>query len=428
MSKSTISATLAINEEILRRRAAGLETIALGFGEASIPVHPELVAHLQAAAAEGGYGPVAGLAELREAVASYFERRKLPTIGDQIVTGPGSKPLLYALFAAIGGPVVLPRPSWVSYAAQTALLGLETVSVPALPDHGGVPDPERLEKLAGERQVEGRPLRLVVVTTPDNPTGTVASHEVVEEFCSVAARYGLIVVSDEIYADLVHDSSTEVVSPARFIGDQTIITTGLSKNLAVGGWRIGIARFPATTAMRASQRDVEKIASELWSAPAHPVQLAAAWAFGEPQVLRERIGASRRLHGAIAREVAARFRAAGAQVCEPVAAFYCYPDFTRRGISSAGRRVSSSEDLARLLMSDHGIATLPAAAFGDDDERLALRVATPMLYGTTDSEREQALASSDPASLPWISHSLDRLSSGLAALTEPSVDYRQLAE
>src|SRR5580700_1923948 len=114
-----VSATLAANEALARRRRGGQPVLPLAFGEAGLPVHPRLREALAAAAASGSYGPVAGIPALREAAAGYWTRRGLPTEPGRVVAGPGSKPLLYAALLAIGTDVAVPSPSWVSYAAQT---------------------------------------------------------------------------------------------------------------------------------------------------------------------------------------------------------------------------------------------------------------------------------------------------------------------
>ncbi|PVG81787.1 aminotransferase [Nocardioides gansuensis] len=408
-----VSPTLAISQEIARRRAAGLDTVALGFGEASIPVHPELVRRLAQSAHRGDYGPVAGAPELLEAVAGYWTRRGVATTAAEVVCGPGSKPLLYALFQALGGPVLLPRPCWVSYAAQAALLGHEALLVPTLPGHGGVPDPERLSAEAARLRAEGRPATTVLVTLPDNPTGTVAAPDVISELCAVAEEHDLAIISDEIYLDLVH-GDTEVLTPAEVLADRTITTTGLSKSLALGGWRIGAARIPERH--EAVRRQVTVAASEIWSAPAQPVQQVAAWAFTEPPELAPHVEASRALHGRIARTVAGIFTAAGAEVAPPTAGFYLYPDFAGRRDELAASGIGTSADLARVLLDQHGVATLPGVAFGDLPERLALRVAPPMLYGRDDDQRWQALASKTPEELPWIADSLAVLREALSRL------------
>lgn len=284
---------------------------------------------------------------------------------------------------------------------------------------GGVPDPELLDKAASRLRAAGRPPSAVLLTLPDNPTGTTASPDVVRRVCAVAAVHDLAVICDEIYLDLVH-GETEVLTPAQVLPERTITTTGLSKSLAVGGWRIGVARFPERYA--AVRRQVTVAASEIWSAPVQPVQQAAAWAFTEPDALRERVAASRALHGRIARVVAAIFREAGAEVPEPTAGFYLYPDFSGLRDRLAAVGVRTSPELATTLLDRHGVATLPGTAFGDDPERLTLRVATPMLYGQDDTERERALASAAPEGLPWIEDSLAVVRTALADLVGAAGD------
>src|SRR6266487_6952575 len=108
--------------------------------------------------------------------------------------------------------------------------------------------------------------------------------------------------------------SSDLLSPADLAPDRTVVTTALSKSLALGGWRIGVARMPSGRDGTALRDRLIGIGSELWSTPSNPVQQAAAYAFAEPAVLAERVSASRRLHARMAQAVAARFAAAGAQV------------------------------------------------------------------------------------------------------------------
>src|SRR5580700_7962513 len=119
-----VSATLAANEAMAARLRRGQPVLPLAFGEAGLPVHPVLRAALATSATCNSYGPVAGLPELRAAAAGYWQRRGLPTTPGSVIGGPGSKALLFALMLAIGGDAAIPRPSWVSYAAQARLLGI----------------------------------------------------------------------------------------------------------------------------------------------------------------------------------------------------------------------------------------------------------------------------------------------------------------
>ncbi|MFF5205121.1 pyridoxal phosphate-dependent aminotransferase [Streptosporangium sp. NPDC000396] len=401
----TLSATLAANEDIERRRRAGERVLHLAFGEAGLPVHPALCERLAAASGHNGYGPVAGAATLREAAAGYWRRRGLPTDPELVVCGPGSKPLLYGLLLAIGGDIVLPMPSWVSYAAQADLVGARPLFVPAPPGEGGVPDPERVASTVLHARSQGRDVRSLLVTLPDNPSGTLATAHTIRRLTEIARDLDLTIISDEIYRDLVHDPATNFLSPADLAPERTVITSGLSKSLALGGWRIGVARLPS-----AELRDrLLAVASEIWSSPAAPVQQAAAYAYTEPAELVERIDESRRLHATVARAVYERFVLAGVRVDAPQGGFYLYPDFT-------GLDFATSAELTANLLDEHGVGVLPGHAFGDDPRALRVRVATSLLYGETTEQRLAALSAPDPLELPWISASLDHLNEALTGL------------
>jgi aspartate aminotransferase len=419
-----VSATLAANEALAARRKRGESVLPLAFGEAGLPVHPALRAALAGATARNAYGPVAGLPSLREAAAGYWDRRGLPTDAADVICGPGSKPLLYGLLLALGADVAVARPSWVSYAAQAAMTGARAHFVPTPPGQGGVPDPALLDEAVTAARADGRRIGSVVVTLPDNPTGTLASPATVQALCEVAAEHDLVIISDEIYSDLVHHPAAWFSSPAALAPERTIVTTALSKSLAVGGWRIGVARLPgaALAGHAAPQLDglrerLLSIGSEIWSAPSGPIQQAGAYAFGEPPELVERVARSRRLHATVARAVAARFSAAGVAGPVPRAAFYLYPDFGPwRDTLRARHGVSTGQDLAALLLERYGAGVLPGSAFGEQAEALRLRVATGLLYGGHDEQREAALASPDPLAMPWIESALARIEEILADL------------
>ena len=409
-----VSATLAANEAMAARRRRGEPVLHLAFGEAGLPAHPMLRAALARAAGFNSYGPVAGHPALREAAACYWTRRGLPTDAGAVICGPGSKALLFGLITAIGGDVAVTRPSWVSYAAQASLAGRVAHFVPG---PAGVPDAEQLARAVSAARAAGRRIRSVVVTLPDNPTGMLASPAAVRSVCSVAEAHDLIIISDEIYRDLVHDPAAPYTSPAVISPERTAITTGLSKNLALGGWRLGVARLPGGGLGPELRARLLGIGSEIWSAPAAPVQQAAALAFSEPPALAERVALSRRLHARVARAIALRFAAAGASVPAPQAAFYLYPDFSPLADVLLERHgITSDEGLAAVLLHKYGVGVLPGSAFGEKSGRLRLRVATSLLYGATDAERLAALNSADPCSLPWIAASLARLEEVLTDL------------
>ncbi|MBO0830418.1 MAG: pyridoxal phosphate-dependent aminotransferase [Actinobacteria bacterium] len=413
-----VSATLAANEAIARRRRRGEPVLPLAFGESGLPVHPRLTAALADRAGQGAYGPVAGTRQLRVAAAGYWARRGLPTDPEAVVAGPGSKALLFGTLLALGQDVAVPRPSWVSYAAQATLVGVTPHFVPVLPGEGGSCDPDALDQAVLAGKAGGRRIGAVLVTLPDNPTGTLASAQAVRELCAVAERHDLIIISDEIYRDLIHDPAAPFLSPAQVAPHRTVVTTALSKNLSVGGWRIGIARMPDGCAGATLRLRLLGIASEIWSAPAGPVQHAAALALNEPPDLVSRIARSRALHAAVCQEAARLCLKAGLDLALPQAAFYLYPDFAPwRDLLRATFGVRTGADLAELLLHRYGVAALPGSAFGEDPHCLRLRLATGLLYGDTDEQREAALDAPDPLALPWIGAALARFSDVLTDLS-----------
>ncbi|MDQ4084318.1 MAG: pyridoxal phosphate-dependent aminotransferase, partial [Actinomycetota bacterium] len=322
---------------------------------------------------------------------------------DQVMLAPGSKPLLFALMSALPGDVVLPVPSWVTYAAQAALTGKRVVRVPVPAAAGGVPDPDVLEAALADARAAGADPGVLVLTVPDNPTGTVADADTVAQVCRTAREHGLAVVSDEIYRDLAEHEPT---SPATLLDDRVALTGGLSKSVALGGWRIGFVRTPATDWGERLRDRLVGVASEVWSSLATPMDAVAAYVFAEPDVVTARVAAARRLHLAVSAAMYEVLADAGATCRRPTAAFYLYPDLEPLRDAFARHGARSAAEAAGLLLDRYGIGVLPGSAFGDDPQALRFRVATSLLYGDGE-QRLEALHSDDPASLPWIADTLD---------------------
>jgi aspartate aminotransferase len=382
----------------------------LAFGEAGLPLLDSVAERLAKAAGRTSYGSVVGSPEARAAAAGWYERRGLPTTPEQIVFAPGSKPLIYALLTVLPGDVVIPQPSWVSYAAHAALAGKRVIKVPIGAVAGGAPDPDALEDtLARDCTGAG----ILVLTLPDNPTGTQPPPDLVERVCAIAERYGLLIVADEVYRDLTHDVDA-FRSPADFAPERSFVTNGLSKNMALGGWRIGFARMADGALGEEARQAVAGVAGAVWSALAAPMQDVAAFVLDEPDEVVERIAQSRALHRAVTMAAYERVSAAGIDCRPPSGAFYLYPDFERKREALARHGVTTGLELAEHLLERHGVGVLAGEAFGDEPGGLRVRMATSLLYGSSDDERLQALNADDPTQLPWIARALGRLGDALA--------------
>ena len=233
-AEASVSATLRMNEAVAARRAAGQRTIHLGFGEANFPLPMALRGELARVATRTEYAPVLGLPALRAAIASYLNRtRALNATPATMIVGPGSKPLLYALLHTLAGDVLLPTPSWVSYAPQARLTGKRVF--PVATDSG---DSHRItsdaldEALRAARTAGGDP-RILIVNTPSNPTGGMFAAADAEAIAHWARASGVTILSDEIYAELAHGWRPHV-SPARFYPEGVIVTGGMSKAFSAG--------------------------------------------------------------------------------------------------------------------------------------------------------------------------------------------------
>lgn len=375
------SPTLAMNEAVARRRAEGKETIHLGFGEATFPLHPALRLALAEAIESTGYAPVAGVLKLRQAIAGYIQRaRGVSCTAEQVVVGPGSKPLIYALLHVLDGDVLVPRPSWVSYDPQARLARRQVIPVATDPtDHHRLTPTALMDALTAARDLGAKP-RILIVNSPSNPTGSMFAEEDVAAMGAWAREMGVTIISDEIYAELEHGWRSHI-SPARFYPEGTIITGGLSKAFSAGGWRLGYAILPPGERGAQLGKALRAMASEIWSAAATPIEEAAIAAFTPNADLETYVRRAARLHGYVTHELYRALSELGIICPRPAGAFYLYPDFAPWRDSLAQLGVTTSLQLAQYLLDEWDIATLPGVAFGEEPGALRLRLATSMLYG-----------------------------------------------
>ena len=393
-AETPASATLRMNEAVAARRAAGQRTIHLGFGEANFPLPTPLREELARAATRTEYAPVLGLPALRAAIAAYLARtRALAITPATVMVGPGSKPLLYALLHALAGDVLLPTPSWVSYAPQARLTGKRVFSVATDASDCHRLTSDALDAAFQAAHTAGGDPRILVINTPSNPTGGMFAAADAEAVARWARAHDMTILSDEIYAELAHGWRPHL-SPARFYPEGTIVTGGMSKAFSAGGWRLGYAALPATEAGERLLAAARSLASELWSSAATPMQQAAIPAFAFDDAMERYVRRSARVHAHAAARLYDALVAAGAECPRPAGAFYLYPDFAPWRAQLAARGVSTSAELASHLLELWDIATLPASDFGEAPDALRLRLATSLLYvpsGATPDAREAIL-------------------------------------
>ncbi len=360
---------MAIQERADALVRAGRSIYRLGLGQSPFPVPAEVVESLRDHATRKEYLPVRGLPELREAVADYHRRRHGTSCdAADVLIGPGSKELMFLLQVVYRGDLLIPTPAWVSYAPQARIVGRTVQLVHTRAEDAWKLRPEALDELC-RRELDSP--RVLVLNYPNNPTGGSYDESDVKRLAEVCERRGIIVLSDEIYAELHHSGSH--VSIERFYPHGTIVSSGLSKWCGAGGWRLGTFAFPR--ALRWLLEAMEAVASETYTSTSAPIQCAAVRAFRGSLEIERYLWRARRILHALGSHLHRRLCAAGARVEPPVGAFYLYPDFTPLAERLRARGIESSEALCERLLDQTGVAALPGSAFGRSSEELAMRIA-----------------------------------------------------
>ena len=367
------SPTLEIHERILRLRAEGKNVYQMGFGQSPFPVHPAIQRAVGIHADKNQYLPTAGLPDLRRAARDYYVRNLgLEAEHYEIIIGPGSKELIFDTQLAVKGDLLLPIPSWVSYAPQAELLGDRVIKIPTSQADNYHITPVTLEAAIQKARLEGREPRKLILNYPNNPTGLSPSRRTLEEVGAVCRKYGLLVIADEIYG-LVHHQNNHI-SIARYYPEGTIVTSALSKHQSLGGYRLGVALFPHS--LRDVFDSVVRIGSETWTSASAPIQYAAIKAFeNDPEIEVYRRNCTQ-IHGLVANYVRDRVIEMGVVYPELQGAFYLYPDFERFRARLGEHDIETSDHLAIDLLERARLAVLPGTAFGDDPDHLRLRLAT----------------------------------------------------
>lgn len=381
----SVSPTLEIQERVHTLRSGGQKIYNFGLGQSPFPVPTPVVESLRLHASRKDYLPVAGLAELRQAVAEYHRKKdQVEASAQGVLIGPGSKELLFLLQLTFYGEIIVPSPCWVSYPPQAKIVGRECHYLPMLREEEWKLNPDAL---ANHLESEGdryRP-RLLVLNCPANPTGQTYTPDELQAIAKVAREYEVIVLSDEIYSGLHHQGMH--VSLARYYPEGTIILNGLSKWAGAGGWRLGTFTFPAELAWL--REAMATVASETYTSVSTPIQYAAVRAFQMSMQMERYLVQVRRILRTLGRDVHRRLTEGGVDATAPGGAFYLFPTFEANRQRLEKRGIHTGEQLCNALLEEAGVALLPGNAFARDARELSARLSY------VDFDGAQALATSE---------------------------------
>jgi aspartate aminotransferase len=354
LARIAASQTAAMTDRATQLREQGVDIISLSVGEPDFATPPHVITAAKSAldAGETRYTPVGGTSRLKHAAMLHFSRDLgIDVPISQVTTSSGGKQAIFhALLATLsdGDEVIVPAPWWVSYPEIVRFAGGKVVPLPTSSRTNYLFDGRDLEALIGTRT------RWVLLNSPGNPTGAWYPPEMLRSIGDVLRRHPeVLVLSDDIYAPLLYTGKSHVTLAAECpdLADRIITISGLSKSHAMTGFRIGLAAGPEWLI-----KAMEKLQSHSSGNPCSISQAAAVAALEGPQEFladwRDRFRI-RRDH-----VVAAINAIPGLSTPTPDGAFYCMVD-------AAPLMARFGDDAALVLhLLDHGVAVVPASAFG----------------------------------------------------------------
>jgi len=339
-------------EVLVRARALeaqGRRIIHLEIGEPDFATPAHIVEAAKQALEEGWthYGPTLGFPELREAVAAYVRRTRGVEVGAQnVAIVPGGKPIIFFPMLALlepGDEVIYPNPGFPIYESMIRYVGAEPVPMPLIEEHGFAIDLDWLRDHLSERT------RLLILNSPQNPTGGVIPPEQVRAIAEMVRERDLMVLSDEIYSRIHYGQPPFSIASVPGLLEKTIILDGFSKTYAMTGWRIGYGVMPEWLV-----EAVGKLMVNSNSCTASFTQRAGLAALQGPQDAVEAMVAEfRRRRQAFCDGLN---RLPGFRCARPGGAFYAFPNMRGTGVDSRA--------LADRLLTEAGVACLSGTAFG----------------------------------------------------------------
>tara|TARA_B110000196_G_scaffold192216_1_gene164697 strand:- start:336 stop:1571 length:1236 start_codon:yes stop_codon:yes gene_type:complete len=363
ISNIKTSATLAINELSNKLEKEGKVIYKFGLGQSPFPVPEIIVEELKKNSHQKDYLNVSGLEKLREVIAIYHAKKnKYNYKKENIIIGPGSKELIYQLQLVLDSDLILPSPSWVSYEPQAKILNKKIHWINCSDKNNWHLNPEDLNKKCKEIQKVNK---LLILNSPNNPSGT--THNNLKEFAKVVIDNNIIVISDEIYAEL--DFTGEYNSLTHFCPENTIVSSGLSKWCGAGGWRIGYLVFPEN--LNYIKNAIRNIASETYTSVSAPIQYAAIKAFTEDHSMY--LKNSRLILKKISEYIYKELLSVGIKSQKTQGGFYLICDFTKK--IKKTNIIVDSKSLCNKILNDTGFAMLPGSDFGLNNKQLLSRIA-----------------------------------------------------
>ena len=367
------SVTLEIDEKVKKIRAMGDTVYHFGFGSSPFPAPQSVVEHVKKNADKNHYYSILGVYELREAIAAFYEKKyHVKTDPDQLIIAPGSKSLFFLLSFIVDGPLLLPKPSWVSHEPQAKILGKQVFKINTHLKDDLLVTAESLESSLKKYGLDNKKQKLLLINYPNNPTSATYNKTVLEELAEKCREYNVYVISDEIYGLLTFDG--EHHSFSNILPEKTFMTTSISKDRSLGGYRLGVLRVPETE--KESIQRFKALASEIWSCVPGPIQYGAVAAFQDNEDINEHITMSKKVYQTVEEYTYKLLtRETELIIPKPKGGYYMFPSFHNYTEKLKNLKIKTSEQLSHYLLDNYHVATLPSTPFGMNKRDLFLRLA-----------------------------------------------------
>jgi len=375
--KVKTSATLEINEKSKFLEKQGKQIYKFGLGQSPFPVPKNIVSELKKNSHQKDYLNVSGLEDLRVAVSKYHSKKnKYNYIENNVLIGPGSKELIFQTQLVLNSDLVLPAPSWVSYEPQAKILNKKTIWIKTYKKNKWHLTGNDLEKVCKKSKKS----KLLILNSPNNPSGTSSEH--LKQIAKMAKKHKVIIIADEIYAEL--DFSGSYKSIAHYYPEGTIISSGLSKWCGAGGWRIGTMIFPKKLSY--IKDAIRNVASETFTSVSAPIQFAAIKAYSEDH--QNFLDKSRKILKFISEYIYSEFTSKKIECVKPDGGFYMLCDFSKiKKIKTF--KFKNSQEMCKKILSETGFAMLPGSDFGFKKNKLITRIAFVDFNGATALQQYQ---------------------------------------
>ena len=357
VSRILPSGTLAMTQKARELKEKGRKVISLSIGEPDFNT-PEQITDAAITALKNHetdhYTPALGIDSLRQAICDYHYRRDgIRLEKNQVATFSGAKFALYSVFMTLvdaGDEVLIPIPYWVSYAEQVQLAEGVPVYIETKEKNSFKVTIDLLNEYVTEKT------KLLLLNAPSNPSGLLYTKDELLSIGNWALEHNIFVIADEIYYELVYgEDSISMASLSKEIFDNTLVVNGLSKSVAMTGWRLGYVFGPQKVI-----RALNDLTSHTTSNPAAVTQYAAIRAFDEDmEVVKSQMREKFQLRIDLFHQLLNEIQ--GIKCEKPKGAFYLFANI-KTAMHIVG--VASSEEFALKLLEEAGVATVSGENFG----------------------------------------------------------------